>query len=251
MVAVATMNPTQSSLACSTEGIITERPGSRSGFGTVPGGIVDCLVEPYICPVSTIDSRIDTSRSSPTPVRTVRCHAVSAPTAAKRPPSHSAGLPPICTGGRSGEPRLKTDPAHACRVRSLDGASAHGPSSPNGVMAATMACGARRRSSRGSNSERRARRVPRVHTMMSALCNKPATSSRSALSSGSATTLRFEHARNSNNGPSTPGSQVGPDGPMTERVPLGGLDLDHLGSTVGERLGAICPGDPLRQVDDA
>src|ERR1019366_8530048 len=225
MVAVATMKPTQSSLACSIEGIITDRPGSRSGPGLAPGGTVDCLVAPYICPVSTIDSRIDTSRSSPSPVCTVRCHEVSPPTAAKRPPNHSAGLPPICAGGRSGEPRLKTEPAHACSVKSLAGASAHGPSRPNGVIATTMACGARRSSSWGANSGRSARRDPRVHTMMLALCTRAVTSSRSARASGSATTLRFEHARNSNRGPSTSGSSRAPMAQCRNESPSGGSTL--------------------------
>ena len=38
-------------------------------------------------------------------------------------------------------------------------------------------------------------------------------------------------------------------GPAAQRIALGGLDLDHVGTGVAEQLGAVPAGDPRRAVD--
>lgn len=89
------------------------------------------------------DSSIDTSRRSPIPVSLAWCLAVNTPTAAKVAVAHSLMSPPARIGGLLASPRYPIPPAHACSVRSLAALSAHGPSSPKGVIAQTTALGLR------------------------------------------------------------------------------------------------------------
>ena len=60
-----------------------------------------------------------------------------APSVAYVPVVHSPRRPPAARGGSSGSPRCPMDPHAACRVNSVLGRSAQGPSVPKGVMVTT------------------------------------------------------------------------------------------------------------------
>ena len=72
---------------------------------------------------------------------------------------------PTTSGGLESVPRCPAPPAQACTVASVAGRPAHGPVSPNGVIAVTVAPGARSCSAAGENSGRSARAEPGDQTM--------------------------------------------------------------------------------------
>ncbi len=131
--------------------------------------------------------------------------------AAYTPVSHSPIWPPTWIGARSGAPRPSPTmpPDQACSVNSVAGLSLHGPSSPNGVIEATIRCGCAASSSAGEQPGSSATVDPRDHTTTSACRNHSC--SVSDPEPGSTTTLRLEAARWLNSAPSSPSAMVAPD----------------------------------------
>ena len=91
--------------------------------------------------VTAMQSSMATSTCSPFPHRRASLYAATAPSAAYVPVTHSPIRPPAASGGFSGSPRWPVDPHAACRVNSVLGRSAHGPSQPNGVIVTTTRAG--------------------------------------------------------------------------------------------------------------
>ena len=78
----------------------------------------------------------------PPPVTTSRRSPIIVATAANTPAMYSPCWPPADIGGHARDPRRPGAPDSDCSVNSVAARSAHGPVSPNGVIAVTVASGA-------------------------------------------------------------------------------------------------------------
>ena len=179
------------------------------------------------------------------------CHAA----AITRPASHSPICPPTNSGARSCAPRPSptTPPDHACRVNSVAGSVAHGPSRPNGVIDVTVRCGMTLRpvlagENSSSAGDRRARATtPRRPRSPASRATGSTSSSFAGIDDDAVLRARQEAEQRAVVAGLDVGSRCRPP---AQRIAFGRLDFDDLGAAVGEQLRAVGAGDPDGQVDD-